>query len=308
MYNILYKLYFIIQRKESCRKEYGKAPSRLNQWLIGHIEAYYNIWIKNKYTKRNSEHSGVTRVKREQGIIVSLTSYPKRIQTLWMTIETLLRQTKKPDRVILWLAEDQFKGIESLPQELLNQRKRGLEIRFCDDLKSHKKYYYVIRENPEDLIVLVDDDMFYPYDMIEQLLKMHQKYPKDICATTAQVITESFSNLPSKWRNPRVSEVWEHSDQIQVFTGSGSLFPPHVLPEEAFDKNKIQLLCPYADDLWLTFMAYLNNKKITALYKWRAFPVMIYGTAKDGLYYINAEAGQNDKQWENLLNYYHKES
>ena len=161
-----------------------------------------------------------------------------------------------------------------------------------------------MQEFPEELIVLADDDMFYPYDMVEQLLNLHKKYPEDICTTTAQVITEGNPSLPSQWRNPKLGEVWEHSDQIQVFSGSGSLFPPGVLLADAFDKERIKALCPYADDLWLTFMAFQNNRKISTLRKWRAFPIEIYGTAKDSLYYSNAEGGQNDEQWKNLMEYY----
>lgn len=123
--------------------------------------------------------------KEKKRIIISLTSYPKRIGDVWITIETLLRQTVKPDMIILWLADTQFNGIESLPKKLIDLQKSGLTIRFCKDLKSHKKYFYTMQEYPEDLIILVDDDMFYPYDMIEKLLKLHYEYPQDICTMTA---------------------------------------------------------------------------------------------------------------------------
>ena len=82
--------------------------------------------------------------------------------------------------MILWLAKSQFDDISVLPQKLVNLQKRGLTIRFCDDLRSHKKYFYVMQEHPEDIIVLADDDMFYPSDTLRKLIKMHKKYPKDI--------------------------------------------------------------------------------------------------------------------------------
>lgn len=94
----------------------------------------------------------------------------------------------KPDEIILWLAEEQFNGIDSLPKALLEQQKRGLTIRFCDDLRSHKKYYYTMQEYPRDIVILVDDDMFYPKDTIKKLWKLHKKYPNDICSITTQII------------------------------------------------------------------------------------------------------------------------
>ncbi|MBQ2886366.1 MAG: hypothetical protein IJE43_21810 [Alphaproteobacteria bacterium] len=41
-------------------------------------------------------------------VIVSLTSYPARINIVHKTIESLLNQTYKADKVILYLAYEQF--------------------------------------------------------------------------------------------------------------------------------------------------------------------------------------------------------
>lgn len=304
MYELIYRLYFILKRKQKKRKEKNKATGFIVQKLLDRIEWYYNVLIKQKYEKSNTNENKLGKSKRKERIIVSLTSYPKRISDVWITIETLLRQTEKPDMVILWLADSQFNGIESLPQKLIELQKRGLTIRFCKDLKSHKKYFYVMQEYPEDLIILADDDMFYPYDMIEKLMKLHYEYPEDICTMTAQVIGDDITVVPSKWKNPCLSEKYQHSTKLQVFTGSGSLYPPHSLNPQVFNEKIIKEICPYADDLWITFMAKLNGTKVTAQYPWRAFPITIYGSGIGSLYYINAEEGQNDIQWKALLNYF----
>ena len=88
------------------------------QKIVDYIEWFYNIPVCNRYKKYPSKRYGLNCNKRSQKVIVSLTSYPKRINTVWITIETLLRQSFKPDKIILWLATDQFDGIESLPTEL----------------------------------------------------------------------------------------------------------------------------------------------------------------------------------------------
>lgn len=301
MYTFVYFCYFCLKRKQKKRRERNQVPSKIIQKIIDYIEWFYNIPICALYTRHPSKKYGLNRLDRDQRIIVSLTSYPKRINTVWITIETLLRQKVKPDKIILWLATTQFEGLESLPQELLRLQSRGLTIRFCDDLKSHKKYFYAMQEYSEDIIILVDDDMFYPYDTIKKLMKMHNKYPKDICAMTAQVMSPSVTSMPSVWRNPMLKEKYEHSDQIQIFTGSGSLYPPHVLDNNVFNKNQINEICPYADDLWLTFMAMQHKTKITTQFPWRAFPITIYGTSVESLWQINSARGNNDKQWKALL-------
>lgn len=303
---MIYKVYFFVNRIKR-KTIFGQWGNRGFDKILGYIEAYFNQWIVQQYKSVPKKALGITRVKREQKIIVSLTSYPKRINTLWLTIETLLRQSMKPDEIILWLAEDQFEGINSLPDELLEQQKRGLTIRFCDDLRSHKKYYYVMQEYPDDIVILFDDDMFYPYDTIKKLWKLHQKHPKDICCITTQVMEPSFNSMPSGWRNPGLNERIESSEKVQIFTGSGSLFVPGALAKETFEKNLLLKLCPYADDLWITFMAYRAKTRITSLKKWRAFPVSIYGTGEGSLWYINAQDGKNDEQWKNLITYFAKE-
>lgn len=307
MYTFVYNCFFAIKRKQKRRRNENKKASKIIQKTIDYMEWYYNILIPKLYKKYSLKNYGLNKIGRKQKIIVSLTSYPKRINTVWLTIETLLRQTVKPDKIILWLADTQFSGMDSLPAELFGLQERGLTIRFCSDLKSHKKYFYVMQEYPKDIVILVDDDMFYPYDTIKQLMRMHKRYPNDICTMTAQVMKPAFRSMPSEWRNPRCKEKFVHSDQIQIFTGSGSLYPPHCLSNEAFDKEKIIKLCPYADDLWLTFMAKRNNTKVTTKYPWRAFPITIYNTGKDSLWHVNAEEGNNDKQWKALLEAYEKE-
>lgn len=49
-------------------------------------------------------------------------------------------QSMKPDRVILWLAKDEFENFE-FPESIREFQKVGLEIRYCDNLFGHKRYY-----------------------------------------------------------------------------------------------------------------------------------------------------------------------
>lgn len=306
MYSLVYQFYYFLRRKaKRIHAPDGRIPGSL-QRALDYCEWFYNIPLARWYDRFPSRRSGVTARKRAQRIIVSLTTYPKRIGTIHLTIETLLRQSVKPDEVILWLAASQFPNeLADLPQQLLRLRQRGLTIRFCEDLRSHKKYYFALQEYPEDLVILADDDMFYPRDTIRKLMQMHKKWPEDICCMTAQVIDPDLRAMPSLWRNPRLDEHdLQHTDRIQAFTGSGTLIPPGALHPDAFDRDCIRALCLHADDLWVTFMALRRGTKLTTSRRWRPFPVCIYGTAEGSLYYINGEGKQNDVQWQNLLEHY----
>lgn len=305
MYSVLYDAYFAMRRVVRSENNSETRSVKLARKAIGYIETYYNVFLKRYYLKHPQYKTGIIDNKREQRIIVSLTSFPARIDTIWMTIESLFQQTVKADEIILWLAEEQFEGKESLPKSLLEAEKRGLTIRFCEDLRSHKKYFYTMQEYPDDLIILADDDAFYPRDMIAQLMKLHEKYPEDIISSTSILLPDEYHSLPSKhWHAPDMKQKVLHSYFAQPFTGCGTMYPPHSLHKEVFNKEVFRQICPYADDLWLYFMALKAHTPVTAVYPYRDIPMMIYGTAKNGLWQINGQDNKNDEQWEALLKKY----
>src|SRR5690554_3260312 len=55
----------------------------------------------------------------EDGLIVSFTSFPARIKKVHLVVESILRQTVLPHRIILWLSKEQFPTEKSLPKKLL---------------------------------------------------------------------------------------------------------------------------------------------------------------------------------------------
>lgn len=221
----MYKLYFLISRFQKRRVQLNKKTSKTLQRIIDYIEAYYNLYIKRKWSSDN--HLQLNKIKRDQKIIVSLTSYPKRIDTIWLTITSLFKQSMKPDLIVLWLAKSQFKTLDDLPESLKRLQKYGLQIKLCDDLKSHKKYYYALKEFNEDIVILADDDMFYPNDTVETLYKMHLKYPMDICTMSAQYIGSNHDTVPSKWVNTNVGENCKGKAKVTRIT---SAYPWRAFP------------------------------------------------------------------------------
>ena len=101
--------------------------------------------------------------KREDSVIVSFTSFPARINEVWQVVSCMLRQTLQPREIILWLSKDQFPTTESIPDSLRKLEGDRFTIRMVDgDIRSHKKYFYVAKEHPDDYVFLIDDDIYYP--------------------------------------------------------------------------------------------------------------------------------------------------
>ena len=89
---------------------------------------------------KSFQRIGVRQCDGSEKVMISLTSFPARINEVKYTIYSLLNQTYKPNKIVLWLGEDKFINKESdLPKELLDFTQKGLSIKFVKDLRSYTK-------------------------------------------------------------------------------------------------------------------------------------------------------------------------
>lgn len=239
-------------------------------------------------------------------IIISLTSYPARIKTVHQTIETLINQTYKPDKVLLWLGEEQFPNRDKdLPQELLSLTSKGLEICYCKDIRSYTKLIPALKKYPDDVIITADDDILYMEDWLEKLVTAYQENPDYIHCHRAHLIL--FDNkkrmLPyNKWKL-RISQVKQSYNNFLTGVG-GVLYPPNSLHPDVLNEQKFKELAPFADDIWFWAMAVLNGTKINVIKNNYAGLKYVDGTQECGLYHMNVEGARNDEQLANVLKEY----
>jgi hypothetical protein len=186
----------------------------------------------------------------EKNIILSFTSFPARINNVWQVVESIKRQSVLPEKIVLWLSQKQFPGGEGIPDSLLNEVDDLFEIRMVeDDIRSHKKYYYVMQEYPDKAFVTCDDDIYYHPDTLKHLVECSKKNPGCVIANTTRYISygDDGNLLPYRqWR----SDVKPNSSSnlIQIGVG-GVLYPPHVLHEMTLNKDLFLKLTPMADDI-----------------------------------------------------------
>ena len=238
-------------------------------------------------------------------VIVSLTTFPARIDKLYLVLETLFRQTVRPTRIILWLASEQFPDRNKVDAILRTYINMGLEIKYCDDLRAHKKYYYSMKENPSAIIITVDDDIFCPSDLVERLLDSYKRYPECIsCRRAHYMKVEGGAPLPySKWEMRAKGH--KGPDLLLCPTGcAGCLYPPGSLSEHVFDKEVLKEKCFYADDIWLKCMAYLNGTKAVLSDLDNPECIDLIGENRTGLAKINVLNNMNDEQMTNVSKYY----
>ena len=270
------------------------------------LKFYYRCVCRRKFYGLNSE-------ERKERIIISLTSYGRRVsKTVPYTIISLLRQTYKPDMIILWLDSDNWND-DNLPKRLVALKQYGLTIKYCKDIKSYKKLIPALDMFPKDIIVTCDDDVFYKKDMLERLVKEYQKNPNCIYTHRAHKLRFSGKGdlLPyNDWEN-----------QVSAITGSlvfptgvgGCLYKRSLLYKDVCREDLFMKLAPKADDVWFFFMGLLQKTPRCVL----PYRGDIYIPLEGFYQYFHKEASlaasnrkesQNDVQIRNVMEYYHLKS
>ncbi len=267
---------------------------------------FANFLIPTLYLFNKSKYFLSNNSSTNHRYIVSLTTFPNRINRVWIVIESILRQTHKPDKIVLWLSKNQFSSLEDLPLPLLKQQKRGLEIYFVDDdIKSHKKYFYALKLFPNDFLITIDDDIMYPNNLVEQLISLNNVYPNSICCHRGHKIlynSETNSVLSYSLWNELVDF---HGPSFDVFftTGGGTLFPPYSFDSEVFNSEVFKDICLSADDIWLNIMARIRSTSVVkSNYYSTLLPVINYNDIS--LFEINSRYNSNDLQLDNVIKYF----
>ena len=212
-------------------------------------------------------------------------------------------QETQADRIVLWLAEEQFIN-HQLPKKFNELVERGLEIRYCDDLKSHKKYFYMLQEQKENEVVITfDDDIIYDYRAVSRLISAHEKYPDSIIVNRGfeMTVTNGCFDPVSTWPVCSEEGIDEPSIKIQMSTGSGCLYPYNCMPQSTFNKENMLRYAPTADDMWVTFNRIIKGIKVVKTSKTSPILCVVYGSQIEKLTQINDVEFENDRTVERLL-------
>lgn len=240
----------------------------------------------------------------DKRIIVSLTSIPERLEYAVYPIQCMLIQTKKPHKIVLWLDEQKLRD-ELLPQELLDLKQYGLDIRYVEDIGPHTKYFYALKYYADDIVITIDDDMLYQRTLIEGLMNSHKINPDCVCAYWVWQMKFSRDGVPYSSSEYRVGQETQNdvpSDQFAALGFGGVLYPPHCLDDRAFNIEKIRKLALKADDVWLKAMETLNGIRVVKAAGRKPYP-HVRNSQATALQYENLK-GRNDRIIKNVFQHY----
>ncbi len=215
----------------------------------------YNLFDLHKLEKK----AAACAPKYTERPIVSLTTVPKRIPYLKPTIVSLLKQTVLPKEIHINLGEDFFKGFE-IP-EFLNDLKMVKIHWVKKDMGPATKYIPTLEryKNTSQLIVIVDDDMYYSKKLIEDLATAEKKSNgKKVFCINGFKVPEDLQSAS----RPSDKAIKGGSQKVAVIEGCGgyTLRPYFVTVDQLSDLTGAPKRAHYDDDIWLS--GHLSRMKI----------------------------------------------
>lgn len=242
--------------------------------------------------------------KRDEIVIASLTSYPARINHVWLAIKSIILQTYKPDRIILWLAEEQFPTRE-LPSNLIDLQKCGLEIKWVKDIYGHKKYRVpVMEQKKNEVVITFDDDIIYSPKCIERLMETHKKYPNTLICERAQAFEDKNQMNPGRWKTISDIGVNKPTYSLNPSPGGGCLISFGAFYPDAVEEKCFRPLAYKNDDLWYMFMCAANGTRIIKTRKYHRIFSVVAGSQSEQMATENVVGDKNREIMEGLISAY----
>lgn len=196
--------------------------------------------------------------KPKSEVIVSLTSFPARIENAWLAIESVFQQTVLPRVILLVLAEEEFPG-RKLPKAIVGQQRRGLTILWTDvNYRSYDKLIPALTKYPDATVITIDDDKIMPPTLVADLLNASAAHPGWIIGYRGWEIISRDGELD-------FGRYWQRAtplsppDSVFIPGNGGILYPPRSLHPTVHDMETAMRLAPSSDDIWFWACAVANG-------------------------------------------------
>lgn len=230
--------------------------------------------------------------------IVALNSTPDSIFTAHFAIESLLNQLEDEDIIVLYLSRKTFSNIE-LPGSIKKLLSKRFRVDYIDeDLGRHNSYYYAIKDYPEDIIIIGNDNIEYPENAIDLLVSGHKDFPNEMVCLSGKTIAMNNENeflSFAEWKD-EIKIIGIPSFAVYANIGAGVLIPPHSLCEMTVSVKEIRDFSLEKMELWLNLMAIASGtRKVLLNKKWKSKKVDIETTRT---FWETVEKKSNDEVWE----------
>lgn len=239
----------------------AKRKSAKSLWLLYAMIAIYGI-ILSWFLYMGPYLTYVVNkklAKTKLRIVVSLTTTPYRIDKIQATLDSMLQQSVKPDKIYLnipyYLKRDNLEY--KIPGWLQNYP--GINIVRTEDYGPITKLLPTLQyeQDPQTIIITIDDDVWYPKHVVRDLVDFMLK-TKNSAATPVHI---SFA-LNADLQFTNIKYKYQHASKTRLVIGAAgvayrrSFFAGDFAPTITNLPNT----CKLSDDLIISL--YLASKRI----------------------------------------------
>lgn len=212
----------------------------------------------------------IYKLSKSTSIYISLTSIFKNQDILCQTLQSILQQTMKPNKIFVHLSEEEYildtgfkdKQITSKKLYSLIHYNPMIKIVWVKNTGPYRKLLPLLKNKWKEncFIITIDDDQIYDKNLIKHLIKDYKLYKCCIGYrgfTPDMKTLQDFDYQKRKKLNP--------CSLYNFLTGVGSvLYKPeffyktkHIL----FEEHIYMSICPKQDDIWFYILRIMNNIK-----------------------------------------------
>ncbi len=184
---------------------------------------------------------------RPERVVVTLTSIPERAEGLAPVLRSLLDQTSPADRIVLnWQSAALATG-EAYPPP--PPAPAGVDVIRRRGSGPATKLLPTLLDEPEAVLVVVDDDVIYPVDFIETMLKAHRDDPGAALGYRGWRLQAGLK--PRNFEHV-FGTALDRAEPADVLIGTwGYLIPPGALDHAVQDFTGWPLALQWVDDVWI---------------------------------------------------------
>ena len=219
------------------------------------IKKCHELFTTYIFEKYNKTIYDLVNEAYDSSITVSFTTWTKRDFCVPEMLQHFTKQTLHPNRIILWLSEQEYDR-NNLPQHLI----KCLNDRLLDGIRFVKyntfglKRYETVKTNYNGINIFIDDDILYFNDYVEQLVNNAIKYKYHIITYCGQEIEYVGTARTLK-------EIKKNNISAKNSYLSGlSAFAPSTFPIELFNfVNEFLQYGGKCDDSFISAFKIKNN-------------------------------------------------
>lgn len=198
-------------------------------------------------------------------IIVSMATIPSRKERLLENLPAILNQSYYFDKLIINitdnLSDDDYEFYDSLTKkdDRISINRAEAKWRSCNKLLP------TIKSHPEDVIITIDDDIYYPKHCFKYLVEQYEKTPNCVIAHEINPLLLDEGTGYISFYNGRDIKLMQK--EWGKYLSGCALFPPHIFDgTDLFDYDKM-MKCTNAvnDELWFWINSTLNGIMVVGL-------------------------------------------